>query len=99
MMELITTTITTPAVHYHNKGSTACKANSVRADHAEEKVLAWLHEFLINPFWIRRVTEAIKQRYEVNTKPLEDERKKQEQGVADIVQQQKDLLRHYEKIY
>lgn len=82
---------------YHNKGSTACKANSVRADNAEEKVLAWLHEFLMNPFWIRRVTEAIKQRYEIKTRPLEDERKKQEQGVANIAQQQNDLLRRYEE--
>ena len=81
---------------YHNKGSAACKANSIRADDAERKVLTWLQTFLASPFWMVRVMQAIKERYNIETRPLEAERKKVEQYLAGIAKKQTDLLRRYE---
>ncbi len=81
---------------YHNQGRTVCKSNIVRADHAEEKVLTWLHEFLTSPLWMRRVMEVIKQRYGIKARPL-DECKKLEKGLTDITRQQHDILRRYEE--
>ena len=81
---------------YLNKGSAACKANSIRADYAEEKVVNWLHTFFSSPFWMQRVMEAIKQRYNIETRPLEAEHKKIEQCLGGIGKKQTDLLHRYE---
>lgn len=82
---------------YLNRGSAACKPNSVRADNAEEKVVDWLHDFLTSPLWLRRVMEAIRQRYEAVTKPRLDERKQAEQHLSNIAKNQRELLRRYEE--
>ncbi len=81
---------------YLNRGSAACKPNSVRADNAEDKVMAWLQEFLTSPFWLRRVAESIRQRYEAIAKPRLDERKQAEERLANIAKSQSELLRRYE---
>lgn len=82
---------------YFNRGSTACKANSVRADAAEEKVLAWLHQFFTSPFWLRRVAESIRKRYEAVANPQLNEKKQAEQALASIAKSQSELLRQYEE--
>ena len=82
---------------YLNKGSNACKANNVRADDAEEKVLAWLHEFFTSPFWLRRVAESIRKRYEAVANPQLDEKRQAEQAFASIAKNQSELLRQYEE--
>ena len=81
---------------YLNKGGTACQANSVRADDAEEKVLANLSEIFTNTFWVRRISAAIRERYEAEVKPLQELRARAEARLADIAKVQDDLLRRYE---
>ncbi len=81
---------------YLNKGKTACHANSVRAGDAEEKVLEWLHEILTSPFWIYKVTEAIKQSQNGMDLPQEAERKMIQDRLTAITKQQKQILVYYE---
>lgn len=81
---------------YLNRGSAICRPNHIRADQAEDKVLTWLQEFLTSSFWLCRVTEAIRLRYEAITKPRRNERQQAEQQLASIAKRQSELLRHYE---
>lgn len=81
---------------YHNKGRAVCKPNSVPADNAEEKVMAWLQDFLASPFWLQRVTEAIRQRYEAISRPRLEGLRHAKQQLANIIKSQSELLRRYE---
>lgn len=81
---------------YLNKGKTACQCNSVRADDAEETVLAWLQKIVSSPFWIRRITQTIKDRYEAQHKPIAIEHDKLVRQIEDISRKQNQLLRQYE---
>lgn len=81
---------------YLNKGKIACRANSVRANEAEEKVLAWLAEFLSNPFWIKKVWETIAQSQQSQDMPIVSERGQLERKLLEIASEQKKLLLEYE---
>lgn len=82
---------------YLNKGSTICKPNSVRAVEADAKVLTWLQEFLTSPFWLRRVTEVIRQQYEKAVLPQIEQREQAERKLSELGRQSKELLRRYEE--
>lgn len=81
---------------YLNKGKSACTSRSVRADIAEQAVLDWLFAFLTKPFWIKKVIEAIRQRYDSTVKPREDKRQEAEACMAAIAKKQSELLQSYE---
>ena len=82
---------------YLNKGSTICKPNSVRAIEADAKVMSWLQEFLTSPFWLRRVTEVIRQQYEQAVLPQIEQREQAERKLTELGRQSKELLRRYEE--
>ena len=82
---------------YLNKGSTVCKAHSVRAVDADAKVLTWLQEFLTSPFWLRRVSAAICQQYEQAVLPQIEQREQAERKLSELGRQSKELLRRYEE--
>lgn len=81
---------------YLNKGSAACKANSVRADKVEQKVMLWLERFLTSPFWLRCITEKIKQVQTAKNNSFQTGKKQAQQGLGDIAKRQGALLRRYE---
>lgn len=81
---------------YLNKGKIACRANSVRANEAEEKVLTWLTEFLSNPFWLKKVWETIAQSQQKQDMPVVHEREELERRLLEIASEQKKLLLQYE---
>jgi site-specific DNA recombinase len=84
---------------YHNKGKSVCRAHSVRADEAEKTVLEWLHQMLTNPFWIKKVAETIRQRYDSKVNPLETKQEEAQQRLAAIAKSQGELLKKYEDDY
>lgn len=81
---------------YLNKGKTICRANSVRAGDAEEKVLEWLKEILTSPFWISKVTETICQSQKGMGAHQEVERSAIDNRLAEIAKKQKQILMDYE---
>lgn len=81
---------------YLNKGKIACRANSVRASEAEEKVLTWLTEFLSNPFWLKKVWKTIAQSQQRQDMPVVHERKQMEKRLLEIASEQKKVLLQYE---
>lgn len=81
---------------YLNKGKAACRANSVRADQAEAKVLAWLQDILTSPFWARRVADTLRLRQQAALTPHRREREQMEGRITGIEKQQKELLDRYE---
>jgi site-specific DNA recombinase len=81
---------------YQNQGKAVCKANSVRAIEAENKVLTWLSDLLSSPFWFKCVLQVIEERLAARGGPEEHSRKAIEASLADIARKQADLLRRYE---
>lgn len=83
---------------YQNKGKAVCRANSVRADKAEEKVLAWLTEILTSPFWSKRIIEEVRLRqcgeyaYGADQKALQQELMKVEKELKRVLVRYEDGL-------
>ncbi|MFI8712161.1 hypothetical protein [Brevibacillus brevis] len=69
---------------FANKGSAVCRANSVRADYAEEAILARIEKIVSQPQITEDVARELGQRQEVDKEPLEQEMKHLEKELADI---------------
>lgn len=69
---------------FANKGSAVCRANSVRADYAEEEILGRIEKIVSQPQITEDVARELGQRQEVDKEPLEQELKHLDKELADI---------------
>lgn len=69
---------------FANKGSAVCRANSVRADYAEEEILARIEKIVSQPQITADVAKELGQRQEVDKEPLEQELKHVDKKLADL---------------
>ena len=79
-----------------NKGSNACRANSVPAGEVESVVLKWLSDALSGPFWKRKVIETILKRSDEKANPLLAGRVKAEAMLEQVKAEEHSLLLDYE---
>lgn len=81
---------------FANKGSAVCRANSVRADYAEEEILARIEKIVNQPQITEDVARELGQRQEVDKEPLEQELKHVDKELADLKRKMGKYLILYE---
>ncbi|MNH85410.1 DNA-invertase hin [compost metagenome] len=69
---------------FANKGSSICKANSVRADYVEQEILARIQKLVNQPQLIEAVTRSVHSKKLVDREQLEAEAKHIAKDLADI---------------
>ncbi len=69
---------------FANKGTAVCRANSVRADYAEQEIMERVQRLLSQPSLITDLTMAINRKRLIDTKPLEQEKSHLNKQIADI---------------
>ncbi|MED1743199.1 recombinase family protein [Brevibacillus borstelensis] len=81
---------------FANKGSAVCRANSVRADYAEEEILARIEKIVSQPQITEDVVKELGQRQEVDKEPLEQELKHLDKELADTKRKMGKYMELYE---
>ena len=81
---------------YINKGSSACRANSVSAGAVDAVVLRWLSDALSGAFWRRKVIDTLHRRSIARANPLLANRKHAEETLEKLKEKQRELLLAYE---
>lgn len=82
---------------FANKGSAVCRANSVRADYAEQEIMSRVQRLLDNPKLIDDLTASINGKRTVDTKPLEQELQRLEKELADLDRKKDKYYKLYEE--
>lgn len=80
-----------------NKGSAVCRANSVRADYAEQEIMSRVQRLLDNPQLIDDLTASMNGKRTVDKKPLEQELQRLEKELADIDRKKGKYYKLYEE--
>jgi len=80
-----------------NKGSAVCRANSVRADYAEQEIMSRVQRLLDNPKLVDDLVASMNSKRTVDTKPLEQELQRLEKELADIDRKKGKYYRLYEE--
>jgi site-specific DNA recombinase len=81
---------------FANKGSAVCRANSVRADYAEQEILTRIERIVKVPQLIDDVTKSINQKRLTVTKPLENELKHLTNEISEIERKKNKYFKLYE---
>lgn len=81
---------------FANKGSAVCRANSVRADYAEEEILARIEKIVNQPQITEDVARELGQRQEVDKEPLEQELKHLDKQLAEFKRKMNKYMGLYE---
>ncbi|WP_341280233.1 recombinase family protein [Paenibacillus sp. FSL H8-0537] len=68
---------------FTNKGSSVCRANSVRADYTEREIMNRVQRLLENPKLINDLTASMNGKRAINKKPLEQELQRLERELTD----------------
>lgn len=82
---------------FTNKGSSVCRANSVRADYAEQEIMNRVQQLLDKTELIDDLTTSINGKRTVDKKPLEQELQRLEKEMADIDHKKGKYYRLYEE--
>lgn len=81
---------------FANKGSSVCRANSVRADYAEQEIMNRVQRLLSNPKLIDDLTASMNGKRNIDTKPIQEELQHVEKDLADIEKKRSKYLKLYE---
>lgn len=81
---------------YLNKGRSVCRANSVSAVAAEEKVILFLSNILSKGFLRKKIISSLKQKNQLTNTPILEKRKQLEKNLSEIAAKQSENLRLYE---
>ncbi|QDH21224.1 recombinase family protein [Saccharibacillus brassicae] len=84
-------------VQFANKGSSVCRANSIRADYAEAEILRRIQEFVDDPKLIEDVTRAAQGRECLGENASEDDLKQIEKGLAEVARKKAKYFELYEE--
>lgn len=77
---------------HHNKGKTVCKANSIRADIAEQEVLSHLSLLVTDPFALKLIINQVNAQRANAEKPLHEEKRLAESKLKQIEKNTNKLL-------
>lgn len=82
---------------FANKGTAVCRANSVRADYAEQEIMNRIQRLLDNPQLIEDLTASINGKLTIDKNPLEQELHRLVKELADIDRRRNKYYRLYEE--
>lgn len=81
---------------FRNKGSIACKANSVRAEEAEEYVFNRIKEVLLDDNILKDIVAKLNSSREQNLQPLQNELNQLEKSLKSMLQKKERIFNLYE---
>lgn len=82
---------------FANKGTAVCRANSVRADYAEEEIMSRVQRLLDNPMLIDDLTATMNGKQKIDKKPMEEELQRLEKEMTNIDRKKDKYYRLYEE--